>query len=214
MSDKHSIRIRQIEAYAFRIDFGESFVPLLTDEPEPIGGGTGPSPEQVLIAAVSNCLCASLAFALGKYRQEGGGVSAEAIGRVARNAEGRLRLVLDDPEAAAMPVHVVSPEGRRAPPKVRALIDLAGGRPPAAPPPPPMAAFARLYPNMGRQARPLPEIPDREPSPLHGCSAGRRAAIGGVNACREKRTGSGAEWSRVTRGIGLPPFIMTTRRRP
>ncbi|ABY29607.1 MAG: OsmC family protein [Methylobacteriaceae bacterium] len=93
MSDKHSIRIRQIEAYAFRIDFGESFVPLLTDEPEPIGGGTGPSPEQVLIAAVSNCLCASLAFALGKYRQEGGGVSAEAIGRVARNAEGRLRLV-------------------------------------------------------------------------------------------------------------------------
>ena len=93
MSDKPSIRIRQIEAYAFRIDFGESFVPLLTDEPEPIGGGTGPSPEQVLIAAVSNCLCASLAFALGKYRQEGGGVSAEAIGRVARNAEGRLRLV-------------------------------------------------------------------------------------------------------------------------
>lgn len=93
MSDKHSIRIRQVEAYAFRIEFGESFVPLLTDEPEPIGGGTGPSPEQVLIAAVSNCLCASLAFALGKYRQEGGGVGAEAIGRVARNAEGRLRLV-------------------------------------------------------------------------------------------------------------------------
>ena len=93
MSGKHSITIRQIEAYAFRIEFGEAFVPLLTDEPEPIGGGTGPSPEQVLIAAVSNCLCASLAFALGKYRREGGGVSAEAIGRVARNAEGRLRLV-------------------------------------------------------------------------------------------------------------------------
>ena len=76
MSGKHSIKIRQIEAYAFRIEFGEAFVPLLTDEPEPIGGGTGPSPEQVLIAAVSNCLCASLAFALGKYRQEAGGVSA------------------------------------------------------------------------------------------------------------------------------------------
>ena len=93
MSDKHSIRIRQVEAYAFRIEFGEAFVPLLTDEPVPIGGGTGPSPEQVLIAAVSNGLCASLVFALGKYRQEGGGVSAEAIGRVARNDEGRLRLV-------------------------------------------------------------------------------------------------------------------------
>ncbi|MGU3361120.1 LysR family transcriptional regulator [Methylobacterium sp. M6A4_1b] len=43
-------------------------------------------------------------------------------------AEGRLRLVLDDPEAAAMPVHVVSPEGRRAPAKVRAFIDLAVAR--------------------------------------------------------------------------------------
>ncbi|MCJ2046786.1 LysR family transcriptional regulator [Methylobacterium sp. J-078] len=43
-------------------------------------------------------------------------------------AEGRLRLVLDDPEAAPMPVHVVSPEGRRAPAKVRAFIDLAVAR--------------------------------------------------------------------------------------
>jgi DNA-binding transcriptional LysR family regulator len=43
-------------------------------------------------------------------------------------AEGHLRLVLDDPEAAAMPVHVVSPEGRRAPAKVRAFIDLAVAR--------------------------------------------------------------------------------------
>jgi DNA-binding transcriptional LysR family regulator len=43
-------------------------------------------------------------------------------------AEGRLRLVLDDPEAAVMPVHVVSPEGRRAPAKVRAFIDLAVAR--------------------------------------------------------------------------------------
>lgn len=43
-------------------------------------------------------------------------------------AEGRLRLVLEDPAAAAMPVHVVSPEGRRAPAKVRAFIDLAVAR--------------------------------------------------------------------------------------
>ncbi|KQP61688.1 LysR family transcriptional regulator [Methylobacterium sp. Leaf399] len=40
-------------------------------------------------------------------------------------ADGRLRLVLDDPEAGPMPVHVVSVEGRRAPAKVRAFIDLA-----------------------------------------------------------------------------------------
>lgn len=92
MSERPSIRIHQIERFAFRIEFGPAFAELVTDEPVPIGGGTGPSPEQVLIAAVSNCLCASLAFALGKYRQEGGGVTAEASGRIGRNAEGRLRL--------------------------------------------------------------------------------------------------------------------------
>ena len=40
-------------------------------------------------------------------------------------AEGRLRRVLEGFEAAPMPIHVVSPEGRRAPAKVRAFIDLA-----------------------------------------------------------------------------------------
>ncbi|WP_232631024.1 OsmC family protein [Methylobacterium sp. Leaf118] len=92
MSARPSITIRQVERFAFRVEFGPAFVPLLTDEPVPIGAGEGPSPEQVLIAAVSNCLCASLVFALGKYRQDGGGVSAEASGRIGRNADGRLRL--------------------------------------------------------------------------------------------------------------------------
>ena len=40
-------------------------------------------------------------------------------------AEGRLRLVLDDPDGAPMPIYVVSVEGRRAPAKVRSFIDLA-----------------------------------------------------------------------------------------
>jgi DNA-binding transcriptional LysR family regulator len=40
-------------------------------------------------------------------------------------AEGRLRTVLDDHEEEVMPIHVVSPDGRRAPAKVRAFIDLA-----------------------------------------------------------------------------------------
>jgi len=92
MADGPSISIRQVERFAFRVEFGPAFETLLTDEPVPIGESRGPSPEQVLIAAVSNCLCASLVFALGKYRQEGGGVSAQASGRLTRNAEGRLRL--------------------------------------------------------------------------------------------------------------------------
>lgn len=40
-------------------------------------------------------------------------------------AEGRLRLLLTDYEEEPRPVHVVSPEGRRAPAKTRAFIDLA-----------------------------------------------------------------------------------------
>ncbi|ACL62610.1 LysR family transcriptional regulator [Methylobacterium nodulans] len=40
-------------------------------------------------------------------------------------AEGRLRTVFDDQEEEAMPIHVVSSDGRRAPAKVRAFIDLA-----------------------------------------------------------------------------------------
>lgn len=43
-------------------------------------------------------------------------------------AEGRLRILLDADEAAPVPIHVVSPEGRRAPAKTRAFIDLAAAR--------------------------------------------------------------------------------------
>ncbi|KAB7782091.1 LysR family transcriptional regulator [Methylorubrum populi] len=43
-------------------------------------------------------------------------------------ADGRLRLLLEEHEAAPVPIHVVSPEGRRAPAKVRAFVDLAATR--------------------------------------------------------------------------------------
>ena len=43
-------------------------------------------------------------------------------------AEGRLVRLLAEHEGLPMPVHVVSPEGRRAPAKVRAFIDLAVAR--------------------------------------------------------------------------------------
>lgn len=42
--------------------------------------------------------------------------------------EGRLALVLEAHEGRPMPIHVVSPEGRRAPAKARAFIDLAVAR--------------------------------------------------------------------------------------
>ncbi|MWV24439.1 OsmC family protein [Methylobacterium sp. 2A] len=87
-----TIRITQVDAYVFTVDFGAALPALVTDEAPPIGGGTGPFPEQILISGVANCLCASLVFALGKFRQDARGVAAEAQCRVERNAEGRLRI--------------------------------------------------------------------------------------------------------------------------
>jgi len=92
MASGPSIKIKQVDGYKFTVDFGQLLPELLADEPEPIGTGEGPSPEQLLVASVANCLCASLVFALGKYKQEGGGVQAEASCRVERNEERRLRI--------------------------------------------------------------------------------------------------------------------------
>ena len=87
-----SITITQIEGYKFAIDFGGVLPHLVVDEAVPIGKGEGPFPEQLLVSAVTNCLCASLVFALGKYKQEAGGIRAEAHCEVTRNAENRLRI--------------------------------------------------------------------------------------------------------------------------
>lgn len=92
MMSEPTIRIKQIENYVFTVDFGASLPGLTVDEAEPIGGGHGPCPEQLIAAGVANCLCASLVFALGKFRQDGRGVEAEATYRVERNGEGRLRI--------------------------------------------------------------------------------------------------------------------------
>ena len=92
MDSEPRIRIRQTGAYVFTVDFGASLPDLLVDEAVPIGEGTGPFPEQLLITGVANCLCASLVFALGKFRQDARGIEAEATCQVARNAEGRLRI--------------------------------------------------------------------------------------------------------------------------
>lgn len=93
MASGPSITITQVGDYVFTVDFGKGLPGLQVDEAEPIGGGAGPFPEQLLVAGVANCLCASLVFALGKFRQDGKGVAAEAACRVERNTAGRLRIV-------------------------------------------------------------------------------------------------------------------------
>ena len=87
-----SVHLTQQRDYAFELRFGAGIAPLVADEPPPLGGGQGPSPEQLLAAAVGNCLAASLLFSLRKYKQQPELISAEVRSETVRNAEGRLRI--------------------------------------------------------------------------------------------------------------------------
>jgi uncharacterized OsmC-like protein len=84
-----TVHLQQQQDYRFQIEFGATVPELIGDEPPPLGGGAGPSPVQLLAAAVGNCLTDSLLFALRKYKPLAGDVTAE----VGRNAEGRLRVL-------------------------------------------------------------------------------------------------------------------------
>ena len=86
------ITLRQQEGYAFRIEFGEGIEDLLSDEPAPLGEGRGPNPSKLLLAAIANCLAASLTFALRKFGNQPGPVTATISGEMVRNEAGRWRI--------------------------------------------------------------------------------------------------------------------------
>jgi len=87
------IRLEQDSDYAFRIVFDDTALdPLLTDEPAPLGHGRGPNPSRLLLAAVANCLAASLLFALRKHRNTPGPLHAEICALPTRNEQGRWRI--------------------------------------------------------------------------------------------------------------------------
>jgi len=92
MANEHSfeIDIKLLGEYQFEVNFGE-FGKMMTDEPAPLGQGHGPNPARLLAAAVANCLCASLLFAIRKYKGEPNAVSAKVKGALTR-VEGRLRI--------------------------------------------------------------------------------------------------------------------------
>jgi len=87
-----TVRLHQHHDYQFQNQFGAAVPQLLTDEPAPLGQGTGPSPVQLLAAAVGNCLASSLLFALRKYKQPGEPIACDVQAQVARNADKRLRV--------------------------------------------------------------------------------------------------------------------------
>ena len=87
------VTLTQLQNYQFRIDFGSGTPPLIADEPAPLGDGTGPSPVQLLAAAVGNCLSDSLLFALRKFKQQPEPLRTEVSAEVGRNADGRMRVL-------------------------------------------------------------------------------------------------------------------------
>lgn len=95
MSAESPIRLtlEQDRDYAFRIQFDETSIePLLADEASPLGSDRGPTPSRLLLASIANCLCASLLFALRKYKNQPGTLRAEITATPSRNADGRLRI--------------------------------------------------------------------------------------------------------------------------
>ena len=94
----HTVRFVQRRDYQFDVKFGAGVPDLLADEPAPLGQGAGPSPVQLLAAAVGNCLADSLLFALRKFHHAPEPISAEVRVEVGRNAEGRLRVLAMDVE--------------------------------------------------------------------------------------------------------------------
>ncbi|MGL4434295.1 MAG: OsmC family protein [Giesbergeria sp.] len=87
------ITLRQQQDYRFQVDFGESIAPLQADEPAPLGTGQGPSPVQLLAAAVGNCLSDSLLFALRKFKQAPEPLHCTVDAEVGRNEQKRLRVL-------------------------------------------------------------------------------------------------------------------------
>jgi uncharacterized OsmC-like protein len=88
-----SVELRQQLDYQFAIHFADTMPTLHSDEPPPLGQGTGPSPMQLLCAAVGNCLSDSLLFALRKFKQRPDPLRCVVQANVGRNADNRLRVL-------------------------------------------------------------------------------------------------------------------------
>jgi organic hydroperoxide reductase OsmC/OhrA len=92
-TETETVSLRQGAGFEFDVRFGPSLPALRADLPPPTGGGNGATPEQLLAAAVGNCLSASLLFALRKFKQSPDPISTDVDAEVGRNPEGRMRVL-------------------------------------------------------------------------------------------------------------------------
>lgn len=87
------VELAQQQDYRFAVRFGGAAPELVADEPPPLGTGTGPSPVELLAAAVGSCLADSLLFALRKFKQKPEPISCSVEATKGRNGDGRLRVL-------------------------------------------------------------------------------------------------------------------------
>ncbi len=92
MSEQIVMTITQTTDYKFEVDFGEMFAPIMADLPPPLGENAGPTPEHFLLAAVANCLSASLLFALRKFKQNADAMKTTISCTIDRNDNKRMRV--------------------------------------------------------------------------------------------------------------------------
>ncbi len=86
-----SISMEQKEGFEFLVKFDQG-VELIMDEPEPLGGNSGPRAAEVLSAAVGHCLTASFFFCLQKARVDVRGIKTTINTTIRRNEKGRFRI--------------------------------------------------------------------------------------------------------------------------
>ena len=88
-----TVELIQQHDYRFEVHFGDAIPVLTSDESLPLGTGQGPSPVQLLCAAVGNCLSDSLLFALRKFKQAPEPLRCTVQAEVGRNTDNRLRVL-------------------------------------------------------------------------------------------------------------------------
>lgn len=93
MSQEPIVKLVQQQDYQFAIHFSDDLPPIIADEPPPLGASKGPSPAQLLAAAVANCLSDSLLFALRKFKQSPDPIETIARCEIGRNTSNRLRVL-------------------------------------------------------------------------------------------------------------------------
>lgn len=87
------VYLELLHDYVFRVSFPDTKLgQIVMDEPAPLGSLEGPNASRVLAAAVGNCLSASLAFCLRKYKVGLKTMRTEVEPIVERNKESYWRV--------------------------------------------------------------------------------------------------------------------------